>query len=229
MRGRLVEQVALGPTLVATLIVDSSRGVDRRVRDLREQLLEVAVEERLLVGEDGKCEVVLSADCLLGVARASGVRITFMSSCDQPNASWRERSGSPRSTPGVRSRQVGELHVADANHALYGLRVATSAPHLLVRTIRSCSCRARKIFPGCSRPLRRTFSAGMSSTPASDASTTQPSFVSSQRPGRSPLRSSVAPITRPSVNAIAAGPSTVPSGTRGSRQNRAARRIRRRA
>ncbi len=51
------------------------------------------------------------------------------------------------------------------------------------------------------------FSAGSSSTPVSEASTTQPSFVSIQRPGRRPLRSSVAPITRPSVNAIAAGPS----------------------
>ena len=43
--------------------------------------------------------------------------------------------------------------------------------------------------------------------PASDPSTTSPSSVSTQRPGRRPLRSSVAPITRPSVKAIAAGPS----------------------
>ncbi len=51
------------------------------------------------------------------------------------------------------------------------------------------------------------FSGASSSTPASEASTTQPSFVSNQRPGRKPFLSSVAPITRPSVNAIAAGPS----------------------
>jgi hypothetical protein len=62
-------------------------------------------------------------------------------------------------------------------------------------------------LPGCSRPLRRTFDAGSFSTPDSEASTTQPSRVSSQRPGRRPLRSSVAPITRPSVKEIAAGPS----------------------
>ena len=55
--------------------------------------------------------------------------------------------------------------------------------------------------------MRRTFSAGSSITPVSEPSTTQPSLVSSQRPGRSPLRSSVAPITRPSVKATAAGPS----------------------
>ena len=50
-------------------------------------------------------------------------------------------------------------------------------------------------------------SGGMSSRPASEPSTTWPSVVSTQRPGRRPLRSSVAPITRPSVNATAAGPS----------------------
>ena len=64
-----------------------------------------------------------------------------------------------------------------------------------------------KSLPGCRRPLRTTLPGGSSSTPDSEASTTQPSRVSIQRPGRSPLRSSVAPITRPSVKQIAAGPS----------------------
>ena len=50
--------------------------------------------------------------------------------------------------------------------------------------------------------------AGSSSiTPVSEARITQPSCVSSQRPGRRPLRSSVAPITVPSVKQIEAGPS----------------------
>ena len=47
----------------------------------------------------------------------------------------------------------------------------------------------------------------MSSTPVSDATTAIPSRVTQYRSGRSPLRSSVAPISRPSVNASAAGPS----------------------
>ena len=51
------------------------------------------------------------------------------------------------------------------------------------------------------------FSGASSITPVSEPRTTQPSLVSSQRPGRRPLRSSVAPISRPSVNEIAAGPS----------------------
>ena len=47
----------------------------------------------------------------------------------------------------------------------------------------------------------------MSSTPASDASTTRPSSVIQKRPGRRPLRSSTAPILVPSVKATQAGPS----------------------
>ncbi len=47
----------------------------------------------------------------------------------------------------------------------------------------------------------------MSSTPTSLASTTRPSLVTQYRPGRSPLRSSTAPMTVPSVKAISAGPS----------------------
>ena len=68
--GRLAEQVALR--------ADARRhahhhrlagGVDRRVRDLCEELLEVGVEERPLLGEDGEGEVVAHrADRLLRVA-----------------------------------------------------------------------------------------------------------------------------------------------------------------
>ncbi len=64
-----------------------------------------------------------------------------------------------------------------------------------------------KILPGASRPLRTIWSAGYSSTPVSDAITTKSSFVTCQRPGRRPLRSSVAPSSVPSQNATLAGPS----------------------
>ncbi len=43
--------------------------------------------------------------------------------------------------------------------------------------------------PGCRRPRRTTFAGSTGSTPASDPSTTRPSSVTSQRPGRRPLRS----------------------------------------
>ena len=55
--------------------------------------------------------------------------------------------------------------------------------------------------------MASTWSGATLKTPASEASTTHPSLVVSQRPGRRPLRSSVAPITRPSLKATAAGPS----------------------
>ena len=61
--------------------------------------------------------------------------------------------------------------------------------------------------PGCRRPRRTTFAGSTGSTPASEPSTTRPSSVTSQRPGRSPLRSRQAPSTRPSEKTIAAGPS----------------------
>ena len=92
-------------------------------------------------------------------------------------------------------------------HSPYGLRVATVRLTSPSSTMRPPSTSTRNSLPGCSRPLRTTFSGGSSITPVSEPSTTQPSLVSSQRPGRRPLRSSVAPMTRPSVNATAAGPS----------------------
>ena len=63
------------------------------------------------------------------------------------------------------------------------------------------------IFPGSSRPLARMRSTGIGKAPASDASTTRSSAVTTYRAGLSPLRSRTAATCRPSVNAIAAGPS----------------------
>ena len=69
--GRLVEQVPLRAD--AGLHAHHDRladRVDRRVRHLREELLEVGVEQRLPVGEDGERQVVPHrADRLLGVPR----------------------------------------------------------------------------------------------------------------------------------------------------------------
>ena len=69
--GRLVEQVALvaqrGGQAHHDLLADR---VDRRVGDLREQLLEVGEQRRRLVGEHGQREVVAHrADRLLGLDR----------------------------------------------------------------------------------------------------------------------------------------------------------------
>ena len=68
---RLAEQVPLRADARRDAHHDRlARRVDRRVRHLREELLEVAVEQRTLVGEDGKREVVAHRpDRLLGVTR----------------------------------------------------------------------------------------------------------------------------------------------------------------
>ena len=61
--------------------------------------------------------------------------------------------------------------------------------------------------PGASRPFCSTSSGGMSSTPTSEASTTSPLRVTTQRPGRRPFLSRMAPTFVPSLKAMAAGPS----------------------
>ena len=74
--GRLGEQVALGADAGAQRHDDRlARGVDRRVGDLREELLEVAEQRRALIGEDRERGVVAHrADRLLARARHRGVQ-----------------------------------------------------------------------------------------------------------------------------------------------------------
>ncbi len=74
--GRLGEQVALRADPGAQGHDDRlARGVDRRVGDLREELLEVAEQRRALIGEDGERGVVAHrADRLLARTRHRGVQ-----------------------------------------------------------------------------------------------------------------------------------------------------------
>ena len=58
-------------------------------------------------------------------------------------------------------------------------------------------------MPGASRPLDRMSSGGMSSTPTSEASTTSPLRVTTQRAGRRPFRSRMDPTVIPSLNEMA--------------------------
>ena len=140
-------------------------------------------------------------------SRAIGTSVTRRSSSLQPKASCLARSGSTRGTRGVFSGRSSMCTTRSASQRPYGRRCASSSLISLSGTTCSRSRSTRKSLPGSSRPFDAISSAGTSSTPASEAKTTQPSLVTSQRPGRRPLRSSVAPITRPSLNATAAGPS----------------------
>ena len=139
-------------------------------------------------------------------SRAIGARITLRSSSVQPKASCLARSGSTRGTRGLFSGRSSMCTTRSCSHSPYGRRRASSALTSSSGTIRSRSRSTRKSLPGRSRPFATIWSGVASSTPVSEASTTQPSLVTTQRPGRRPLRSSVAPITRPSVKATAAGP-----------------------
>jgi hypothetical protein len=89
----------------------------------------------------------------------------------------------------------------------YGCAAASPALISSSCTIRPASVSTMNIRPGCRRPLAITVDGSRSSTPASLPSTTSPSLVCHQRPGRRPLRSSTAPMIVPSVNATLAGPS----------------------
>ena len=77
---------------------------------------------------------------------------------------------------------------------------------LVGRGSRRARCRPGTSGPAAAGPWPRRCAGSMSSTPDSLASTTSPSAVCHQRPGRRPLRSSTAPMTVPSVNADAGRP-----------------------
>ena len=207
--GRLVEEVLLGAD--ARLQAHHDRladRVDRRVRHLREQLLEVRVDEPVAVGEDREGRVVAHrADRLLGVARERGQDhlhvLERVAERDLPLAQGlgRHRVRHP-------GRQVGEPHDLAVEPLAVRLLGGDPALDLVVGDDPSLlEIDEEELARAAAGPCGGCSTAGMSSTPASEASTTQPSRVSSQRPGRRPLRSSVEPITRPSVNDTAAGPS----------------------
>ena len=133
MRGRLVEQVVLGADARRDAHHDRlARRVDRRVRHLREQLLEVGVEERPLVGEDGEREVVAHrADRLLGVARErrQDHLQVFLRPAERKLArAQRLAARHARWALG----QVGEMHVADLEPRLVRLARRDLALDLLV-------------------------------------------------------------------------------------------------
>ena len=195
--GRLVEQVPLRAD--ARLHAHHDRladRVDRRVRHLREELLEVRVEERLAVGEHGERRVVPHrADRLLGVPRErreDHVHVLL-------RVAERELAVAQRlARRGLRLRlgQIGEPHrLLRRTSGRTAAGAETSRLISSSSTILPRSRSTRNSLPGWSRPFRTIFSGGSSSTPVSEAMTTQPSFVSYQRPGRRPLRSSVAPIS----------------------------------
>ena len=127
--GRLVEQVALGADAGADAHHDRlADRVDRRVGDLREELLEVVEQRRLAVATARparrRCPSSRSAPRALAAVGASSTR---RSSCVKPNARWRACSGSSGSAQ-RRARAAGRRggRCPRSNHSPYGCWPATS-------------------------------------------------------------------------------------------------------
>ena len=158
--GRLVEQVPLGAD--ARLHAHHDRladRVDRRVGHLREELLEVGVEQRLPVGEHGERQVVPHrADRLLGVPRERREdHLHVLLRVAERELALAQRLGGTREVrPRAADPRAGRPRLDTTRRT-----AAASRPSRLTSssgTIRPCSRSTRKSLPGCSRPLRRTFS-----------------------------------------------------------------------
>ena len=207
--GRLVEQVALvaqaGREAHHDFLADR---VDRRVGDLREELLEVGEQRRRLVGEHRQREVVAHrADrlgavdrhrrqqhpqVLLGVAEGA---------LAQPQRLVGERHF-------VRGRQVREGHGVARVPLAVGLARGDLALDLLVLDDPAPlevdeEQLARLQAPEAPDLLGRDVEQARPPSRARRGRRSSPP----SGPGRRPLRSSVAPTTRPSVKATEAGPS----------------------
>ena len=112
--------------------------VDRRVRHLREELLEVGVEQRPPVGEHGERRVVAHrADRLLGVDRERREHhLHVLLRVAERELQPAQRLGRRRAAP-ARGRSASRT-CSRSNHAAYGLRVATSRFTSSSGTMRPC-------------------------------------------------------------------------------------------
>ena len=138
-------------------------GVERRVGDLREELLEVVVEQPRPVREHRERRVgAHRADRLVAVARHRReehaqvlVRVAEGLLALQ-HASRGSGCGSVR-----RPRQVVEVRRGcSSSHSPYGCAAASSRLISSSATMRPCSVSTRNMRPGCSRPLRTICSGG---------------------------------------------------------------------
>ena len=160
--GPLVEQVRLRADARLDRHHDGlADRVDRRVRDLREELLEVGEQRRRLVGEHRERDVVAHrADRLLALGRHRREQDPQV----LLRVAERELAGAQRLArlAALALGQVLQPHDAllvplavgpAGGHAALDLVVLDDPARPRRRRGRAC--------PGCSRPLRRTFSAGL--------------------------------------------------------------------
>ena len=185
--------------------------IDRRVRDLREQLVEVGEQVRRAIADSTASGVSVpiepigslpvsaigvddQLDVLVGVAERALLREQLVA-LDRAAAASASSSSSQLEDVLVEPLAVREA----AGDVALELRVVDDAALDGVDDEHHAGRQAAL--------LRAPARAGTSITPVSDARITRSSVVIVQRAGRRPLRSSVAPTSWPSENTIAAGPS----------------------
>ena len=156
--------------LITTLLADR---VDRRVGDLREQLLEVGEQRRLAVGEHRQRGVVAHARDRLLALRAPSARSPAAGppASSRTPAAWSAAARSAASAARARAGRRCGRPSARTTRA-YGLRRATRRLTSSSSTIRPSSRSTRNSLPGASRPLRWMCSGATVITPVSEASTT---------------------------------------------------------
>ena len=183
--------------------------VQRRVGDLGEQFGEVVEQQPGPLATARRSGVSVPIE---PIGSAAGRPSGRGGSAAPPRCS-RKSAGGGAPTRGCRRRAPASGSVVEVHQpGVQPLAVRVLGGQLGLDLVVGADPAAPRCRPGTSGPAAaapwRPRSAGSrSSTPASLASTTRPSAVRHQRPGRSPLRSSTAPMTVPSVKATQAGPS----------------------
>ena len=166
--GVSVEQVALGADAGAQRHDDRlADRVDRRVGDLREQLLEVAEQRRALIGEHRQRRVVAHrADRLLGRARHRRVQhAQVLLRVAEGELALPQRQLLVDAVGQSACGRSLKCTTCSSNHEVYGRCVEIVRLTSASSTIRPCSRSTRKILPGCRRPRRLTFSGRIAEHP----------------------------------------------------------------
>ena len=161
---------------VMSLLADA---VDRRVGDLREELLEVVVEQPRLVRQHGERRVVAH--------RAHGLDAVACHRREHDALVLErvaERDLALQQRVGVRRRQLRARPAGrrawirySSSHCRYGRCAEIVCLISSSSMMRPCSVSTRNMRPGCRRPFCTMFSGGRSSTPTSEAMITRSSFV----------------------------------------------------
>jgi len=159
------------------VMISSRMGVNRRVRHLRKQLLEIVVEQLGMVGQNRQRRV-----------RAHGPQRLHPVARHRPDDEPQIFKGvAKRLLPLQNAFVIGAVHLRRLGQLLEQDMVLlshfdTAGPRrngfeFLVGDDRPCSRSTRNIRPGCNRPLWAMRSGAMGSTPASDAMITTSSLV----------------------------------------------------